>query len=662
MNRPVLLPCLLLALAGGPAAARTTIEIFDTPRAVNQACDAGIAAAREAAEDIREVPVDQAGADTVLAAWDDLYTAMADRIGPAYLQAYVHPDQAVRDAGQDCINRTTKLETDLYQDPALFRRVQAVAPEAGADKALQAHLLAEFEDSGVALPDERRQRAKTLLQRIEELGQQFQQNLRENDTVLTFGPTEQAGLPDAFIERVPADDEGNLRLKLQYPHYFPFMENATNAEARERFYRAFNNRGGDANLDILEELALLRRELAGLYGFDSYAAFATRRRMVGDPGTVHAFLDRVDNTLAPLQTAELAQLTRLKAEHTGRDEATLAPWDKSFYLTRLRESRYDIDAEAMRRYFPMPAMTDWVLHVAEKLYGLRFVPADVPVWHEDVRYYDVRDRRSDTRLGGLYLDLHPRDGKYGHAAAFGVRGASTRTARKPNSVLVTNFTRSGLTPDELETYLHEIGHALHGVLSTTRYAMLSGTEVELDFVEAPSQMFQAWSYRLESLRTIPEVCPECPPVDADLVERMEASRRAGQALFYGRQWLYAQYDMRLAGPEPVDPMALWRQLESATPLGHVEGTNFPATFGHIAGGYAAGYYGYMWAEALGLDMLSAFNDGLMDPKTGAKFRRAVLARGGERPASEMVRDFLGRETRPDAFFEKLRNKDAASPQ
>lgn len=655
MNRSFLLPCLLLALAGSPASARTTIEIFDTAEAVNRACDAGVAAAREAAEDIRQVPIEQAGVDNVLAAWDDLYMAMADRIGPAYLQAYVHPDQAVRDAGQDCINRTTRLETDLYQDPALFQRVQAVVPDDAADRALQTHLLAEFEDSGVALSDERRQRAKALLQRIEELGQQFQQNLRENDTVLTFAPDEQRGLPDAFIERVPSDDQGNLRLQMQYPHYFPFMENAADADARERFYRAFNNRGGDANLDILDQLESLRRELAGLYGFDSYAAFATRRRMVGDPATVHAFLDRVADTLAPLQTAELAELTRLKAEYTGRDEVTLAPWDKSFYLTRLRESRYDIDAEAMRRHFPMPAMTDWVLHVAEKLYGLRFVPAEVPVWHEDVRYYDVHDRQSDTRLGGLYLDLHPRDGKYGHAAAFGVRGASTRASRKPTSVLVTNFTRSGLTPDELETYLHEIGHALHGVLSTTRYAMLSGTEVELDFVEAPSQMFQAWSYRLESLRTIPAVCPDCPPVDADLVERMEASRRAGQALFYGRQWLYAQYDMQLAGPAAVDPMTLWRKLESATPLGHVEGTQFPATFGHIAGGYAAGYYGYMWAEALGLDMLSAFDDGLMDPEVGQRFRRTVLARGGERPARELVRDFLGRDTRPDAFFEKLRN-------
>lgn len=645
------------ALAPGAAAARATIAVFETPEALTAACDAALAAARERADDLRALELDRITPERVLAGWDDLHIALEDGLGPAYIQAYVHPDKAVRDAGQECIVAANAMETTLHQDAALFARVQAVTPGDAVDAKLKRDLIEAFEDTGVTLPPDKRSRAKAILDRVETLGQRFQRNLRENDTTLTFPPSEQAGLPEAYIERVPSDDQGNLVLGLEYPHYFPFMDHADSTAARERYYRAFTSRGGQANLDILAELTELRRELAGLYGLDSYAAYVTRRRMVGDPATVHRFLGRVHEALAPLQAEQLDQLAALKAEHLGTEDATIRPWDKNYYLTRLRQRRYDIDQEALRRYFPMPAMTDWVLHVAARLYGLRFERAEVPVWHEDVTYLDVLDAETGERLGGLYLDLYPRAGKYGHAAAFGVRSAAVRRDRRPISVLVTNFTRSGLTAEELETFLHEIGHALHGVLSTTRYAMHSGTSVELDFVEAPSQMFEAWAQRLEPLATIPEVCADCPRVDADLVERLEAAREAGRALFYGRQWLYASYDMRLAGPEPPAPMAAWERLESATPLGHVPGTAFPGTFGHIAGGYAAGYYGYMWSEALAMDMLARFGDELMNPAVGARFRDKVLARGSERPAAAMVRDFLGRPTSTEAFFEELRGAE-----
>ena len=296
--------------------------------------------------------------------------------------------------------------------------------------------------------------------------------------------------------------------------------------------------------------------------------------------------------------------------------------------------------------------------MSSELYGLRFEAKPVPVWNEDVLHYEVRDAHKGHFIGSIYLDLYPREGKYGHAAAFPVRGTSTRILRTPISVLVTNFNRQGLTMREVETFLHEFGHVLHGVLSTTRYVSQAGTSVERDFVEAPSQMYEAWAHKPETLKRLKAICGDCPAIDDDLAARLEAARRLGSGLTYARQHLYASYDMALAGEKPQSAITLWEKMEAATPMGYAENTEFPGTFAHIAGGYAAGYYGYMWSEALALDMLSAFGNNLMNPKQGRRFRDIVLANGGSKPASEMVERFLGRSTQPDAFFREIRGEAA----
>ena len=317
-------------------------------------------------------------------------------------------------------------------------------------------------------------------------------------------------------------------------------------------------------------------------------------------------------------------------------------WDVSYYSERLRERRYDVDQEALRKYFPMPQTLDWLLHVSSRVFGVRFQAAAVPVWHEDVRYYDVIDASSGAQIGGIYCDLFPREGKFTHAAAWPVRGASRRAGRTPITVMVANFDRRGLTHDEVETFFHEFGHVLHGVLSETHYNQHAGTNVERDFVEAPSQIYEEWTRRLESLATIRDVCPDCPVMDAALVDRLNAARRFGAGMQYARQHLYATFDMTLYGEHPRPAFETWKEMEEATRLGFVPGTNFPATFSHIAGGYAAGYYGYMWAEVIALDMLSAFGGSLINRDVGLRFRKEILSRGGEERASVLVERFLGR--------------------
>ncbi|MGH8453888.1 MAG: M3 family metallopeptidase, partial [Nevskiales bacterium] len=642
--KPITFTSLLLASALPLAAqaTRPTITLYDAA-SLTSACEQALAAARKRAETLAVLPMNEVSPDSVLATWNDQSRLAEDVIGSASLLAYVHPDKAVRDAGEACILKTTETQTAIFQNEALYKRVQAVSPKDAVDAQYRLDLIEAFEDTGVTLAPEPRAQAKAMMERLTALDQEFDRNLREVKTTLSFSPDEQRGLSASYIEKQPKDKDGNISLGFDYPDYYPFITQAENAAARQRYYTGFLSRGGERNLAILDEIVTLRKQLAALYGFRSYADFATRRRMVGSTQAVRGFLDEVDDIVKAVEARDVATLARLKQVHLGsRDEQQLQPWDKEFYLEQLRKLRFDIDQEKLRRYFPTDAAVQWSMGLASELYGLRFEPAKLSAWHEDVRYYDVKDAKTGRFIGGLYLDLYPRPGKYGHAAAFGIRGSSTLAARTPITALVTNFDRQGLTHHEVETLLHEFGHAMHGILSQTRYVDASGTNVELDFVEAPSQMFEEWARRPESLQRIKSACGTCPVLDDELLRRLDAARKLGSGLQYGRQLLYARYDMALAGEKSGPVLKTWIDMEEDTPLGHAEGTIFPATFGHIAGGYAAGYYGYMWSEAVALDMLSAFGNNLMNPVVGMRFRQTILSRGGEVRAEQMVKDFLGR--------------------
>ncbi len=661
-RRGLALLALLFAPGLAAADAGPVRDLLPVPNAVtlSAACEAALDQARERFARLRALPMEEVGVASVLEAWDRAEAALEDVTGPAGLMAAVHPDRRVREAADACTLAAAELETELLQDEALYRRVEAVRATGPAASSLRRDLLQDFEDSGVSLPPDRRRRAREIRQRLAALRQEFNRNLRNNRTRLHFSADEIRGLSESYLAKVHRTEDGGIEVGFDYPEYRPFMASADDPAARRRYYVAFTRRGGERNVEILDEVVALRKELAGLYGFPSYAAFALRRKMAERPGIVWDFLDSIHAAVDEVQQAELAELAALKARDLGSDDARIERWDLSYYMEKLRRQRFAIDQEATRRYFPTAAAIAWAIRLSERLYGLRFAEAEVPVWHPEVRYFDVFDAGTGERLGGVYLDPFPREGKYKHAAAFGVRAASTATGRRPISVLVTNFDREGLSHGEAETLLHEFGHVLHGVLSRARYARQAGTRVERDFVEAPSQIFEEWARRREGLAVLAEVCGRCPVIDDDLLRRLNEARRFGQGIRYARQHLYASFDMVLAGAEPRPSLEVWSELEGARPLGHVPGTQFPGAFGHIVGGYAAGYYGYMWSEALALDMLSAWGDDLMDPRVGRRFRRLVLERGGEVPARQLVEDFLGRPASRDAFVAEITGRRGAA--
>jgi thimet oligopeptidase len=638
-------------------ATRARIPILDA-RDVTESARQALERAGELLARIEAVPLESADTQRILDAWDDTAIVLEDAFGPISLLNSVHPDKEVRDACDVALVQESSFITGVFQNEAFYERVQRLAPKSIAERELRKHLLEAFEDSGVSLPAEKRDRFKEISERLTELGQEFAKNIRENETRLTFTPEECRGLPQSWLDRQQRDEAGNFVVGFDYPDYVPFLMNAHDEQARKRYWIANTLRGTDRNLDVLDEIVSLRKEIADLYGVPSYAHYVTKRRMVESPETVTSFLDDVRKVVTEAEIRDLGRLAELKAELTGLpvEQARINRWDVSYYRERLRERRYAIDQEQLRRYFPTPSTIEWMLDVSEQLYGVRFEKAAVPAWHEDVMYLDVLDAATGDFVGGIYLDLYPRDGKYKHAAAWPVRGVSSRAGRKPISVLVTNFNREGLTHDELETLLHEFGHVLHGVLSNTYYAAHAGTSVERDFVEAPSQMYEEWASRMESLSLLRRHCSSCPEIDRSLVDRLRAAKKFGAGVDYGRQLLYASFDMALSSEQPGRALDVWKAMEGATPMGYVDGTQFPGTFEHIASGYAAGYYGYMWAKVIALDMVSTFGSDVMNNEIGRRFRELILSRGSEEPAREMVEKFLGRAVAGDAFFAHIRGE------
>ena len=620
-------------------------------------CEQTIADAKARIEKIKTLPLKQANAKTVLGAWNKLDIVQQNLGGPFELLQETHPDPEVRKAAEDCSLKLSALPNDYLQSEALYKRVEAVRTNNAIDAMARQSILDDFKERGVNLAGPAREGAKQIFDRLDKLSQDFQRNTRDVNTKLAFSESQLKGIPANMLTNRAKDAQGNYVFGLDYPERNAIMGFVEVEPTRQAFYLAYNQRGGQVNLDVLKEATVLRLELAKLMGDTNFADWSIKRKMAGSAAAVNKFLDDVQGRVDAIERKEIEELRQEKVTFTGNKDAVLKAWDTNFFEQRLKKARYSVDQNEVRAQFPTEPTIAWMMKVTSTLYGVKFEPnTSLPVWHKDVRGYDLLDGKTGKYISSFYLDMFPRDGKYKHAAAFPVRGVSLAENRTPVSVLVTNFSRDGFDQDELRTLFHEFGHIMHGVLSKTRYVLNAGTGVKRDFVEAPSQMYEAWARRPESLALFASVCATCMPIDMKLMERMEASRAFGQGRRYATQRLYAAYDMSLHTATTVDPLQAWIDISAKTPLGYEPGNQMPASFGHLMGGYQAGYYGYMWSEVLALDMRTGFGKNFMDPKVGAKYRKLILQSGGERPAAALVEEFLGRKSTPDAFFAEIAGK------
>lgn len=586
-----------------------------------------------------------------LALWNDADITLRGTISEVYLLGESHPESDVRAAAEENVQRLEALSAGRLLDRGLFRAFEGLDTGADAEaldpdeRRLLDHLLRDFRRGGVALDDEARERVRALTDRDTELSLAFSRNIREGRREVRVRLAALAGLPRDFVDAHPVDDEGYVTLTTEYTDLMPVREYATDRATREALVGAYNELAWPENDAVLAELLAVRAERADLLGYGDWADYETETRMVGSSAAVAEFLDRLDGASRAAADAEYPLLLeRLRQDDPDATEVTIA--DFFYLLGALRRERHEVDAQLVRSYFSFDRVLPGVLETTGRLLDIAYVPVDVPAWHDDVHSYDVV--RGDERLGRIHLDLHPRDGKYGHAACFGIAPGVTGRVL-PEAALLCNFARGLMTHDEVVTFFHEFGHLVHDILGgRQRFARFSGVATEWDFVEAPSQLLEEWAWDAEVLASF-TANADGEPIPADLVERMRVADGFGRALEVRRQLGHATVSYRLHVDRPADLQAETERLYAITsPVQPLRGLHPYAGFGHLTG-YGACYYTYQWSLVIARDLLSAFDGDLLDPEVATRYRREILEPGGSRDAADLVEAFLGRPYGFDAY-------------
>lgn len=532
-----------------------------------------------------------------------------------------------------------------------------------------------FARNGALLVGDDRETYRRLSAEISELTTRFSQNvLKELNTYeIWLGKDDLSGLPESLIESASLaakekGRDGDYLFTLAQPTYVAFMKYSDRRDLREKFYKMYSSRntsGEYSNLEVLKNIASKRLQLANLLGFNTYADYALENTMAQTPGNVYNLLNELRDAYRPAQQKEFAELSEFASKNAGNC-IELKPWDYSYYSNKLKSEKYDYDEEALRPYFELNNVIGGVFGLATKLYGLTFTEnKEIPVYHPDVKAFEVKDENGEY-LGVIYTDFFPRESKSPGAWMTEFKsqwinpdGSNSR----PHVSIVMNFTKpteskpSLLTPYEVETFLHEFGHSLHGLLSNTKYSSLSGTNVYRDFVELPSQFNENYLTQKDFLDSFARHYETGAPIPQEYIDKIVASSQFGAAYACLRQLNFGLLDMAWHSiTNPVeDPVAFEIEAgKSVQMFDPIEGTMMSPQFSHIfAGGYAAGYYSYKWAEVLDADAFAKFlENGIFDKKSADEFRKNILMKGGTENPAELYRRFRGQDPTIDALLKR----------
>ena len=623
-------------------------------------CRDDMARARAEADSARSLG-SQGGLAT-LEAFDAAFAALAGAASRASLARNVHPDRLLREAAEAAEQEVDALATELSLDRGLYEALSGMdlRGEDPATRHLLEKSLRDFRRSGVDRDEPTRQRVRELRDELVRIGQEFGRNIKDDVRRLSLDPEDLSGLPLDWQRTHPRGQDGKVVVTTDNTDYVPFLTYARSERAREALWRLYRLRGHPKNLEVLGRLLERRAELARLLGFKSWADYVTEDKMIGSAEAAAEFVERITAAAEARMRRDYAQiLEQKKAEDPGA--SSVEPWDSASLQERVKQETYGFDSQSVRPYFEYRQVKEGVLEVTSRLFGIRYQPVPLaPTWHKDVEVLDVLE--GERLLGRVYLDMHPREGKYKHFAQFTLSSGQAEK-RLPEGVLVCNFpqpTGEGkalLEHSDVRTLFHEFGHLLHHILGGhTRWAGQSGVATEWDFVEAPSQMLEEWVWDPEVLGTFARHVETGAKIPAELVLRMKRADEYGKGLMVRQQMFYAAASLEL---HRLDPLGLdtteviARLQERYTPFRHVPGTYFHESFGHLDG-YSAIYYTYMWSLVIAKDLVGPFRKaGLFDRATAQRYREAILSKGGSRPAAELVRAFLGRAYSFDAFKEWL---------
>lgn len=587
----------------------------------------------------------------------------------------------MQDLSQKIGPMTSNFSSDVSMDETLFKRIDSVWEKRNAlDLTLeQMKLLDEtyqgFVRSGALLPPEKKQRLRDINERLSTLGPDFSNNVKKSTEAFSLWVEDEAdlsGIPETA--RAIASEmaqhkgqSGKWLFTLDIPSYIPVLQYADKRDMREKMWMAFGSRAWKDEHDnspLVLELVRLKHERAQLLGYATHANFVMEKRMAEKPNQVFLFLQKLKAAYKPAAQAELKKLRDFAKDVGGPDE--LMPWDVAYYSEKLKEKTFSFSSEELRPYFPLEKVLDGVFMHFTKLFNVKFIAnKSYPLWHPDVVAYDVIENDSKKFLGTFYADFYPRDGKKDGAwmTSFRDQGLFAGEIRRPVIAIVCNFTKptkdqpSLLSFNEVTTLFHEMGHAMHGMLSDVTYKALSGTNVLWDFVELPSQLQENWAYQKETLDLFAAHYKTGEKIPDALIQKLNDAKNFMGGWGGLRQVNFGFLDMawHMVDPSTVDDVAAFEDKTCA------ETSLFPrlagpasVAFSHLfAGGYSAGYYSYKWAEVLDADTFSLFEErGLYDRKTADDYKAHILSQGGREHPRVLYARFRGREPDPDALLRR----------
>ena len=615
------------------------------------------------------IPQEERTFENTIMGYERAFDNYGNALGMSGFLSYVSTDKQFRDAANDLQMQISQYMVDVATRRDVYKAIREYTDTNPRLDPVQAKLVKEmligFKNSGMDLNDADLEKFKALNKEKAEYIIKFDKNIQEYKDPLAVTKEQLRGLGEDYIQKLSKTDDGKYLVTLDYPDYVPFMQNADDEQARKELEFKFNRRGGQENVELLEKTLTLRREIARLLGYKNHAELRLEDRMAKNPKTVMAFLKDLQKKLKPLGKKEDKEMIAYKNSKTGKNSRTLYSWESGYWSNKFRKENLELDSEKIKEYFPSQVVIDGMLDLFGGVFGITFEPVDIPVWHPDVKAFKIKDKASGELVAYFYMDLYPREGKYKHAACFGlVEGEEKQdgTYQIPFVAIVANLNKpSGDTPSllkhsEVETLFHEFGHVLHNALTKAKYSAFSGTSVSWDFVEAPSQMLERWAWDPQVLKKISKHYKTGEALPDDLIKRMIAAKNFGAGGMYLRQDFFAQYDMSLhtADTTPDTTKLYFELTKKIRGLPLTKGTIPQASFGHIMGGYDAGYYGYLWSEVIAEDFFGEFKkNGIFNPETGLKFRREILEKGGTLDEEKMVENFLGRPADNKPFLKSI---------
>lgn len=623
--------------------------------------------------DLIAIPADRRTFENTILGYEKAFDKYGEALGMSGFLAYVSTDKKFRDTMTDLQMQMSQYMVDVATRRDVYKAIREYTdtkPQLGPVEAkLVKEMLIGFRHSGMDLNDEDLEKFKALNKEKAQYVINFDKNIQEYKDPLTVTREQLEGLGEDYIGKLEKTADGKYLITLDYPDVIPFMQNAENEEARKALEYKYNRRGGEQNVELLEKTVTLRRQIAHLLGYKTHADLKLEDRMAKNPKNVMTFLKDLQKKLKPMGKSEDKFMVAYKNEKSGQKSRTVYPWESAYWSNKYRKENLQLDNEKIKEYFPSQVVIDGMLDLFGGVFGITFEPVNVPVWHPDVKAFLIKDKQTAAPVAYFYMDLYPREGKYKHAACFDLVAGKEKedgSYQKPFVAIVANMnkpskdTPSLLKHSEVETLFHEFGHVLHNALTKSKYEAFSGTSVSWDFVEAPSQMLERWAWNPTVLKKISKHYKTGQPLPDELIARMLAAKNFGNGSMYLRQNFFAQYDMTLhTADKTPDTTKLYFDLNKKIRGGSPTKNTIPqASFGHIMGGYDAGYYGYLWSEVIAEDFFSEFEKhGIFNPEIGLKFRREILEKGGSEDEQKLVENFLGRPVNNEPFLRAIGLED-----